>query len=98
MFKTKFLQEYEHVIFSGDSISAVRNCRQDTKKIYYCHTPPRYLYDLKQDYYKKVPLIFKPLFSLLCHFFRKMYEYDISKMDLILTNSVNTQNRIKKYL
>jgi hypothetical protein len=26
LFKTKFLKEYDTVIFSGDSISAVRNC------------------------------------------------------------------------
>lgn len=98
LFKTKFLQEYNYVIFSWDSISAVRNCKQDAKKIYYCHTPPRYLYDLKDVYYKKVPYLVKPFFTILSHFFRKMYESDISKMDLILTNSVNTQKRIKSFL
>jgi hypothetical protein len=50
LFKTKFLKEYDTVIFSGDSISAVRNCKKTTKKIYYCHTPPRYLYDLNELY------------------------------------------------
>ncbi len=98
LFNTNFLTNYDTVIFSWDSISSVRNCRQDTKKIYYCHTPPRYLYDLKKDYYKKVPLLIKPFFSILTYLFQKMYEYDISKMDLILTNSINTQNRIKNFL
>ncbi|MDD2871077.1 MAG: glycosyltransferase [Candidatus Gracilibacteria bacterium] len=98
LFNTSFLKQYDTVIFSGDSISAVRNCRQDTKKIYYCHTPPRYLYDLKDVYYKKVPLVLKPFFNILTYIFKKMYEYDISKMDLILTNSINTKNRIKKFL
>ena len=32
LFKTKFLKNYENVIFSGDSISAVRNCWKNTKK------------------------------------------------------------------
>jgi len=27
-----------------------------------------------------------------------MYELDIKKMDLILTNSINTKNRIKEFL
>jgi len=40
LFKTKFLSDYETVIFSWDCISAVRNCRRNTKKVYYCHTPP----------------------------------------------------------
>lgn len=98
LFKTKFLKDYETVIFSWDSISAVRNCSKNMKKIYYCHTPPRYLYDLKEIYIKKVPFLLKPAFLFISYIFRKMYERDISKMDLILTNSINTQKRIKKFL
>jgi hypothetical protein len=86
------------VIFSGDSISAVRNCDKNTKKIYYCHTPPRYLYDLKEIYIKKVPFLLRPVFLFVSYIFRKMYESDIKKMDVILTNSINTQKRIKKFL
>lgn len=98
LFKTKFLQDYDTVIFSGDSISAVRNCRKDTKKVYYCHTPPRYLYDLNELYLWKVHTFVRPVFQLAFYFFRKAYERDIKKVDLILTNSINTQTRIKKYL
>lgn len=98
LFKTKFLKDYETVVFSWDSISAVRNCSKNMKKIYYCHTPPRYLYDLKEIYIKKVPFLLRPAFLFVSYIFRKMYERDISKMDLILTNSINTQKRIKKFL
>lgn len=98
LFNTKFLKEYDTVIFSWDSISSVRNCRYNAKKIYYCHTPPRYLYDLKDVYLEKVPFLLRPVFNLLSYFFRKMYESDIKKMDLILTNSENTKKRIKKFL
>jgi hypothetical protein len=98
LFQTSFLKEYEVVIFSGDSISAVRNCKKDTKKVYYCHTPPRYIYDLHELYYAKVPFFMKPFFKGACFVFRYLYEKDISKMDLILTNSKNTQARIKKFL
>ncbi len=73
MFKTSFLKDYENVIFSGDSISWVRNCNKNQKKIYYCHTPPRYLYDLHEIYLKKVPLIMRPIFKLACFIFRKLY-------------------------
>ena len=98
LFKTKFLQEYDTVIFSGDSISAARNCRKDTKKIYYCHTPPRYLYDLNELYLGKVHALVRPIFKIAFYIFRKAYERDIQKMDLILTNSLNTQKRIKAFL
>jgi len=98
IFKTKFLSEYDNVIFSWDCITAVRNCKVRAKKIYYCHTPPRYIYDLHDIYVKKVPFLLRPAFKIACFLFAKLYEKDISKMDLILTNSKNTQDRIKKYL
>lgn len=98
IFATKFIKHYDSVIFSWDSISAVRNCNANSKKIYYCHTPPRYLYDLHNIYVKKVPFYLRPIFKLACYIFKFLYERDISKIDIILTNSINTQKRIKKYL
>jgi len=98
MFWTSFLKEYETIIFSWDSISAVRNCNLESKKIYYCHTPPRYLYDLHDLYLKKVPFLLRPVFKLACIVFKHLYENDLKKIDVILTNSKNTQDRIKRYL
>ena len=98
LFKTKFLSVYDTVIFSWDCISAVRNCNKQSKKIYYCHTPPRYLYDLKELYLQKISIFLKPIFLLISYLFKKMYENDIKKMDLILTNSENSQKRIKEFL
>lgn len=98
LFNTKFLADYDNVIFSWDSISAVRNCWKNTKKIYYCHTPPRYLYDQKDRYLAKIPFLLRPAFLFVSTIFRVLYEKDIKKMDLILTNSENTKKRIKDFL
>jgi len=98
LFSTGFIKEYDTVLFSGDSISAVRNCKKETKKIYYCHTPPRYIYDLHNLYLKKVRWYLRPLFKMACSIFKFLYERDLKNMDLILTNSENTKSRIKKYL
>lgn len=96
--KTRFIREYDTVIFSGDCISAVRNCSKNTKKIYYCHTPPRYIYDLHSLYLEKLPVYMRPFFRLWCKIFKYLYERDISKMDIIITNSENTKRRIKEFL
>ncbi len=98
MFYTSFLKEYDVILFSWDSISAARNCKKESKKIYYCHTPPRYIYDLHNLYLKKVPTLMRPAFKISCYIFKLLYEKDLKKMDLILTNSLNTQSRIKRYL
>ncbi|MDQ7021967.1 MAG: glycosyltransferase [Candidatus Gracilibacteria bacterium] len=98
LFNTKFLADYDTVIFSGDCISAVKNARVDAKKIYYCHTPPRYLYDLREEYLTKLKPYLKPIFNLISWVFRKMYESDVKKFDLILTNSKNTQSRLEHFI
>lgn len=98
LFKTKFLRDYDIVIFSWDCISAVRNCTKFQKKIYYCHTPPRYIYDLNELYLKKINFLVRPFFKLWFFVFKTLYERDIKKMDLILTNSQNTKDRIKQFL
>lgn len=98
LFSTKFISGYDTVLFSWDSISAVRNCDENTKKIYYCHTPPRYIYDLHELYLWKVKWYLRPIFKIACAVFKFLYERDLKKIDLILTNSENTKTRIKKYL
>lgn len=98
LFNSKILKNYDTVIFSGDCLSAVRNCDPKTKKIYYCHTPPRYLYDLRWEYLKKVKWYMRPAFEVISYIFKKMYESDIKKMDLIITNSKNTWDRLKSFL
>ena len=98
LFKTKFLADYDTVIFSWDCISAVRNCHPNSKKIYYCHTPPRYLYDLKEEYLAKLKPYLKPVFNWISWIFRKMYEKEVKKFDLILTNSKNTQERLEHFV
>lgn len=97
LLKTHFLKKYDTVIFSWDCISAVRNCWKNAKKIYYCHTPPRYLYDLKEEYLKKIPKYITPAFNIVSWIFRKMYEYEIKKFDIILSNSENTKQRLEHF-
>lgn len=98
LFNTKLLKDYNTVIFSWDCISAVRNCTKNQKKIYYCHTPPRYIYDLNELYLKKINIFVRPFFKVGFYVFKTLYERDIKKMDLVLTNSQNTKDRIKLFL
>jgi hypothetical protein len=55
------------------------------------------LYDLKDEYLSKLSFYIKPAFNAVSWLFRKMYEKDIEKFDLILTNSKNTQERLKHF-
>lgn len=75
----------------------MRNAPSNAKKIYYCHTPPRYIFDRKDDYLKKVSWIVRPVYLSAIALFKWLYLRDLAKMDIIITNSTNTQKRLKKF-
>jgi glycosyltransferase involved in cell wall biosynthesis len=97
-YKTKFLKNYDSVIYSGQNSPLAVHNHPAGKNIFYCHTPPRSLYDLKK--YRLNSLSFRQKLNHhvfnLC--FQPLYESAIGKMDVIVANSINIQKRIKKYL
>jgi len=97
-FKTKFIKNYDTIIFSGNNcLSAAWRCRRNQKKIMYCHTPVRYAYDLKDYYYKTYPFYLKPIFLFFVYLARLIYQWGIKRMDVVLANSQNVQARLQKY-
>lgn len=96
--KSRILKRYENVIYSGIySPIAIKN-HASGKNIYYCNTPPRFLYDLRDHYISALPLWRRlPLFNFHLLFFAGMYESAIHKMDVVIANSKNIQDRIRKF-
>ena len=93
----RILQEYDIVIFSGDCLGALRHVRNDAKKVYYCHTPPRYLYDMRGKYLAGLFFLVRPIFALAFIFFAFLYEKNLRRFDHIITNSKNVQKRLKDF-
>lgn len=91
------LRKYDIVIFSGDCLGAMKHVKRRAKKIYYCHTPPRYLYDLRERYLRKMPWYSRPIFSLAFSFFSSLYKRNLEKFDAIYTNSENVKKRLRDY-
>ncbi len=95
--KTKKLKkDYDVIIMSGDCLSAVKNFRRK-KIIYYCHTIPRYLFDQRETYEKKVPKSMLMVYQYMTSKFRREYLKDLRKIKILVTNSKNTQKRIKTF-
>lgn len=93
--KTKKLRKaYDIIIMSGDCLPAVKNFKRK-KIIYYCHTVPRYLFDQREAYEKKVPKSMLMVYQYMTRRFRQDYLKDLRKVKILLTNSKNTQKRIK---
>jgi len=111
-YKTKdFIKNYDLVIFSGNnSLSAsfnlapfwsplVKGASKNVKKIYYCHSPVRYVYDLFKIRRKSEPSFLKKFiyYDLGKYLIRFFYRLGLKQMDIVLANSINVQNRLKKY-
>lgn len=92
----KLAKNYDTIILSGDCLSSVRHFH-DKKVLYYCHTIPRYLFDQKEEYERKVPKIMLLVYQVMTAVFKRAYLRDLGLIEKLITNSKNTQTRIKTF-
>lgn len=95
--KTRFLAAYDIVIFSGNCLDAVRNIPKTTKKIYYCHTPPRYIFDFRDRYMMRFPKWLHKIADRVLDREARSYTKQLSLMDHIFTNSQNVHDRLLSF-
>lgn len=66
--------------------------------IFYCHTPPRFLYDQKAFFRAQSGPVRRLGLDLVGPLFQRAYERSVDRMHVIVANSVNIQKRIKEHL
>lgn len=102
LFKTRSLiREYDTIIFSGNNcLTASFNCKKTTKKILYCHSPVRHVFDLWQlargeqkKHWKKIIY-----YDIGAWFIRFVYWLGLKNMQIVLANSQNIAHRLKTFL
>ncbi len=96
--------EYDLVICSSSWFAHWAITKPETKFVVYCHSPARYMWDWTNEYKRDLDLnswwkkyFLKPFIERT---FYKNRQWDLmasSRADLIIANSKNTSNRIKKY-
>lgn len=89
---------YQTALYSGSYSVLAHSATYRGRSIYYCHTPPRFLYDLKEHYEKAYPAWQRPLLALLRGWLQPRYEKTVRTMDVVLANSLNVQRRLKRYV
>lgn len=90
------MQAYDTRIFSGVAAPFAAPDNARGRNIFYCHTPPRFLYDQQQHFAAMVGQSLPR--RLAFEQFRKGYEAAVGRMDVIVANSRTVQERIKTYL
>jgi len=88
----------ETVIYSGFYAPLAVDFQRAGRRIYYCHTIPRFAYDLKAESRAGFAWYLRPLFDVFMALLRWRYERAIQRMDEVWVNSENVRQRLKRYL
>ncbi len=95
---TRFLKKYRTVVYSGVNAPLAVHNHKEGHNVFYCHTPPRSLYDLRDYQMARLPVWRKFLVARYNSWFQPLYEEAVNRMDVIVANSINTQTRLQNFL
>ncbi len=89
------LTGYDLYIFSGTMcISAVKHHKPN---LLYCHTPPRFMYDLYDRFMEETPLLKRWALKALIAYLKPKDQYYMRQFDKIMVNSNHVKQRLLKY-
>ena len=92
------LLQSNKILFSGSNAPVAIHNSSANQNIYYCHTPPRFAYDLFDYYQQSLPIWQAVIVNQFAYWVKTQYEPAIRKMDVVLANSQTVQARLKRYL
>lgn len=96
-FRAGRLHDAHTVLYSGFYAPLAVYQQRSGRRFYYCHTIPRFAYDLYDSTLAGFPLWLRPLYAIFVRWFRKQYEAAIGRMDRIFVNSENVRARLHRY-
>lgn len=89
---------YKKVVYSGVASPLAVHKYPAAQNIFYCHTPPRFVYDKRQHFAKALSLPKRLAFNALIKWFQPQYDKAVQNMDVVLTNSNFVKTRIQDSL
>lgn len=89
------LRDVEWVIYSGVYAPLAVKSQCYGKKIFYCHTPPRFAFDWEDRYVGRAMPMLRPIMRFAIDQYRGRYLNALRKMDVIVTNSNHVRERLR---
>ncbi|EIJ42873.1 glycosyltransferase [Beggiatoa alba B18LD] len=96
--KTDFIKHYNTLLYSGFYTPLAIHRHPQAQHIFYCHTPPRFIYDQADFYLSQTPRPLRFALKAFIRYLQPRYETAIGQMSQIIANSYNVQQRIQHYL
>jgi len=97
IFESFDFRDYDLVISDGTTWTKGIVTKPSQLHISYVHTPPRFLYGYSHEGTKWEHGLLKPIYSYLANMLRLWDYVAAQRPDYLLTNSKETQSRIKKF-
>ena len=88
------IQNSERVVYSGLYAPLAVQHQRAGRKIYYCHTPPRFAFGETDDYLARVAAAFRPALSVAIERYRRAYLSALERMDIVLANSAHVARKL----
>lgn len=86
------------LLFTSDaSIVKGLNCPNDVPHVCYCHSPPRYLWDLQETYLQQASALKRFVFRGVTPYMREFDYAAAQRVTHFIANSAFVQERIKNY-
>ena len=95
---TTFLRNYDWVLYSGSYAPIAIENHPTGPNLYYCHTIPRFIYDLRKYYLENLPVLARPALLGLIEYVQPRFEAALRRMDFIIANSKTVQARLEHFL
>lgn len=94
----RIARRYPVRVYAGSYSVLAHRPHHEGRALYYCHTPPRFLYDLRDHYAQTLPPWQRPMLAALRAWLQPRYEAAVKSMHTVLANSRNVQQRLKTFL
>jgi glycosyltransferase involved in cell wall biosynthesis len=95
-YNMKIKDDYDVINAHASPSEWIRN--KNRRVLWYCHTPPRELYDLRSAGVRKRSVAEQLMYGALSRVYSIEEKRIVSRLEAIATNSENTNSRLIKYL
>lgn len=91
-----WLRQADRVIYSGLYAPLAAPSQAQGKRIYYCHTPPRFAFDWQARYLERAPALARPVLRLAISRYHRAYLEALCRMDSVAVNSRHVRERLRR--
>ncbi len=97
-FRAHCVEQAHTVLYSGFYAPLAVHLQKSGLRVYYCHTIPRFAYDLYAVSRAGYPWLLRGLYGCFATLVRWQYKRAVCKMDRVLVNSENVKRRLKQFV